>query len=282
MQGQSATNPIGICSWSLRVTDPEVLARTLAHDLDVRQIQLALDPLIDDPGAAGGMLDLLRASGIAVASGMMAPVGEDYTSIHSIRRTGGFRMDQTWTTNQERAGRIADLARASGITLVSMHAGSFVDESGCIDAAMIRRIGTIAQIFRDAGVRVAFETGHEPAADTLRMLEVLDMPGVGVNYDPANILLYGSGDPVDALRLLLPHVYQCHIKDALPPDRADEWGTEVMVGTGVVDWDGFFDALSGAGRSIGLMVERESGDRRLEDIAAALAFVSRHGCGGTG
>ncbi|MEM1422654.1 MAG: sugar phosphate isomerase/epimerase family protein [Planctomycetota bacterium] len=268
-----AHNETGVCSWSLREHGPGHLADPLIDELRVPTVQLALDALIDHHPAPADTIAALRDRGVRIPSAMMAPAAEDYSTIASIRTTGGFRPDSTWHANTERARVLAALAHETGIPLVTMHAGSFIDGAGGLQQVMLARIRTIARIFADAGVRVAFETGHERAHDTLRMLNELDTPNAGVNFDPANIVLYSSGDPVESLALLLPHVLQCHIKDALPAASRDEWGSETVVGAGSVDWPGFFATLATTDRTIPLMVEREAGESRAQDIAHALAFV---------
>jgi sugar phosphate isomerase/epimerase len=87
------------------------------------------------------------------------------------------------------------------------------------------------------------------------------------------MILYGMGDPVEAIRSLAPHVMQVHIKDALPAATPGEWGSEVPVGEGAVDWDGFFDALAECTPDAPLMIEREAGENRVGDIESAHAFV---------
>ena len=78
--------------------------------------------------------------------------------------------------------------------------------------------------FTDAGLRIAFETGQETAATLLEALDELARPEVGVNFDPANMILYGMGDPVAAARALASKIAQVHIKDAIPAPRPGDWG----------------------------------------------------------
>jgi sugar phosphate isomerase/epimerase len=91
-----------------------------------------------------------------------------------------------------------------------------------------------------------------------------------VNFDPANMILYGMGDPVAAVRVLAPWIRQVHIKDALPAGRAGEWGQEVQAGTGAVDWPAFIGALRDLGRPLDLVIEREAGAARSGDVRVAL------------
>ena len=121
-------------------------------------------------------------------------------------------------------------------------------------------------------MRVGLETGQETATTLLAALRDLDVP-VGVNFDPANMLLYGMGDPIDALRRLAPHVAQAHIKDARRSRAAAEWGEDVVVGTGEVNFAAMFDVMREAGAKVDYMIERERGKARLEDIQTAIAHV---------
>jgi L-ribulose-5-phosphate 3-epimerase len=94
-----------------------------------------------------------------------------------------------------------------------------------------------------------------------------------VNFDPANMLLYGSGDPIEALRLLVPFVKQVHVKDATKSPKPGVWGEEVPVGTGEVNWKAFFKTLREGGFDGDLIIEREAGDNRVGDIRHAKDYL---------
>jgi L-ribulose-5-phosphate 3-epimerase len=96
---------------------------------------------------------------------------------------------------------------------------------------------------------------------------------VGVNFDPANIILYDNGDPIQALRVLGPWVRQVHLKDANRTRVPGTWGEEVVLGTGQVDWPAFFRLLDELGFEGHLCIEREAGNQRMEDIRAAREFI---------
>jgi sugar phosphate isomerase/epimerase len=144
---------------------------------------------------------------------------------------------------------------------------------------MIVRVGAIAEAFADAGIVTALETGQESAETLVGVLEELGRDTVGVNFDPANMVLYGMGDPVEALRRLAPWVRQVHIKDAVPAGAPGVWGEERPVGTGGVDWPKFLGVLVQECPSIDLVIEREGGDTRVEDVRSAKALVQRLGAG---
>ena len=111
------------------------------------------------------------------------------------------------------------------------------------------------------------------AKGEIEFLAKLAHPNVGVNFDPANMILYGMGDPVAALRRLAKHVVQIHIKDALPTKTPGTWGSEVTAGTGAVDWPAFFSAVRALPKTVDLVVEREAGAAREGDAAVAAQLV---------
>ncbi len=220
----------------------------------------------------------LKEAGITILSGMLETVGEDYSTIESIGRTGGVRPSATWPATRDRAIKVAAVARTLGIRLVTFHAGFLPHDSADPERmTMLQRLREVAQMFAAWGISIAFETGQEPAETLASCLDQLAMPSVGVNFDPANMLLYGAGDPVEALRYLLPWVRQVHVKDAVPSGVLGTWGQEVVVGKGSVDWSGFLAELSRCPFRPNLILEREAGEDRLSDVVAARLFVEQSG-----
>lgn len=270
------TPRLAVCSWSLGSRDPDELAAALER-LGIRAVQLAMVPLVDQPDVWAEAIPRLRSSGIAVVSGMLATVGEDYATLASIAATGGVRPDSTWPATLERARRVADLAGRWGIPLVTFHAGFIPhDRADPTRATLLERLGAVHDLFAACGVAIAFETGQEDAATLLSALADLGRPTAGVNFDPANMILYGKGDPCDAMRALGRCVRQVHIKDAIPSAMPGEWGTEVPVGEGSVDWPGFLSLVRQVSPPVDLVIEREAGETRMADIARAAAVVRKH------
>ncbi len=266
---------LGVCSWSLQSTSPADLASKLKA-VGVDTCQLALDPIRDGRWKLGETRDVLRAAGIEIRSGMMGMHGEDYTSLESIRVTGGVRPTQHWAMNLEIAREDARIAAEMKLPLVSFHAGFLPhDPNDPERTVLVERLRQIVDVFAANGVNVAFETGQEDADTLLGFLRDLARPRAGVNFDPANMILYDMGEPVSALDKLAPYVRQAHIKDARRAKVKGEWGSEVRVGTGEVAWPKFFDTLARRGVRVDLMIEREAGDSRIEDIRAARELVQR-------
>ena len=139
---------------------------------------------------------------------------------------------------------------------------------------MIDRLGALARVFSNHGCQLALETGQESSAVLKEILDELSGENIGVNFDPANMILYGMGNPVNALQELSSSVLQIHIKDAHPTQCPGTWGEEVPVGSGAVDWIEFFKVYDAMGLNCDLMIEREAGDQREDDIAVASSLVT--------
>ncbi len=268
---------IGVCSWSLQATGPLNLAEKV-NALGLKKVQMGLTPHRDDPGAWDGVQEILAESGIRIVSGMFSTVGEDYTTPETIRKTGGIVPDEHWEANQTLAKDAAEKARVMGIKGVNVHAGFLPHDPA--DPAFDKlsgRVAAIADIFGKNGVSLFLETGQESAKTLLAFLDEMKKRGatnVAVNFDPANMILYDMDDPIEALRLLVPHVRQVHVKDAKRPQVKGQWGEEVIVGTGEVDWVAFVRILAEADFEGGYIFEREMGNNRVADISEGITALT--------
>lgn len=268
---------LAVCSWSLQPASPQQLIEHL-RAIGLSRVQLALDPLRENPAVWGETAAIFQQAGITIVSGMFGTVGEDYTSLESIRRTGGLVPDDTWDENWENVQATAALAHQLGLKLVTFHAGFLPHEESDPEFEKLQhRIRLVADVFAAKGIDLAFETGQEEA-DTLKLfLEKLGRVNVGVNFDPANMILYDKGNPIAALRTLASWVKQCHIKDANRTQTPGTWGEEVPSGTGQVDWKQFFAVLREIGFTANCCIEREAGTQRVADIITARKMVEAVG-----
>jgi len=271
------TQQLGVCSWSLHADDIDDLCSQL-DELPITQVQIALNPIAAAPGKWQNVEAKLSAVGCTLVSGMFTTTGEDYSTLQSIRRTGGVVPDEHWDANWAIVKQAARTASELGLKLVSSHAGFMPEQhDDPRRAVLVERITRIANHFADVGVTFLFETGQETAATLLQFIAALDANGsapVGVNFDPANMILYGRGEPVAALREILPRVQQVHIKDARHTRTPGTWGTETPIGEGDVDWPAFVGALREAEFAGPLVIEREAGAQRIADITRGAQFIA--------
>ena len=95
---------LAVCSWSVQPSSPQELAAKL-EDIGIHRVQLALDPLRENPKVWDATEACFRDKGISVVSGMFGCVGEDYSTLQSIRDTGGLAPDSTWEQNRRNIDR---------------------------------------------------------------------------------------------------------------------------------------------------------------------------------
>jgi len=275
MPAYSITDRLGVCAWSLQPTSAEDLFDKLAQT-GISNIQIGLDAIREHPADWDNFMQACAQRGVTCVSGMLGTLDEDYTTLETIRRTGGLVPDWHWEENWRNFTIAAGLAQGMGLKLISFHAGFLPhDDRDPSYGKLLDRAKRLAELLAARGVTLAFETGQETAETLRAFLEKLDFPNVGINFDPANMILYDKGDPIAALRVLGPYLKQCHIKDARRAKVPGTWGEEVVVGTGEVDWRAFFGVLGDLGFKGWGCIEREVGNQRVADIRAARAYVEK-------
>lgn len=275
MKAQNSLTRLAVCSWSLHPASPHELIEKLSAT-GIRRVQLALDPLREAAEIWGETELLFRQGKIEIVSGMFGCLGEDYSTLETIRATGGLAPDTTWKRNRESIRASAEIAARLGLPLVTFHAGFLPhDKSDPAYSKMLSRLRVVAGIFDDHKIALGMETGQETATALASVLTDLNCPNVGVNFDPANMILYDKGDPVEAVDVLSPWLRQVHIKDALGAKIPGTWGTEVAVGSGAVAWPAFFATLRKLHFTGDLVIEREAGEQRVADIVMACELVLR-------
>ena len=116
--------------------------------------------------------------------------------------------------------------------------------------------------------------GQETPVTLLRYIETVGLGNLGINLDPANLLMYGRGNPIDALEVFGKHVRCIHAKDGRVPTNGMHLGPEVKVGEGMVRYPEFIRRLLEIGFAGDLIIEREiSGDQQKKDIAATVRYL---------
>jgi sugar phosphate isomerase/epimerase len=260
-------------------------AGDLAHTLrDLTAIgfahgQMAIPGTMSIEGVSQDWLRLLHNAGFTLHTLVGVYKGESYADIPAVRQTVGFIPVATREEREARSLAIIDLAAEMGIPGFGTHIGFVPEDTGSADytavLAMVRRIADHAA---QRNITFALETGQETAQSLLEFLLAVDRPNVGVNFDPANMILYGTGDPIEALEIVGPHVITVHAKDGIwpPAGTPGSLGTEVPLGEGKVDFPAFLSILRKFGYEGPLFIEREAKDPqvRLRDMARGKAFLT--------
>lgn len=269
-------NAISVCSWSFQ--KPIRAVAEAMRTMGVKQVHLALQPFLEGDarhGAAEGaqargyVEGLIDGGAWTLSAAMLSFSYEDYTTPATIRKTGGIVPDEHWAANRTLIRAAAKLAAQFKAPYLTLHAGYLDERSPSAVATFTDRVKFLADVCGESGLQLLLETGQETADDLVRFLGTVK--GVGVNFDPANMLLYGMGAPVAAVAKLAPWIRHVHAKDATPsPQPGVAWGNEVPWGEGRVNAPAFLAALKKAGYAGALAVERESGTDRVADIALAV------------
>jgi L-ribulose-5-phosphate 3-epimerase len=161
-----------------------------------------------------------------------------------------------------------------GPRLVIVEGGRIADDpAGPASAILTESLLALGQAGDRLGAVLALESGPASGETLARLLSSLDTGGLGVNLDPANLLIHGF-DPQAAIAALGRRIVHAHAKDARQAS-ASRAAAEVPIGHGDIDWLGLLGALEEADYRGWLTVERESGENRLADVAAGVAFLRR-------
>ena len=269
---------IGVCSWSLQVKSiPEL--EGLLDRIGVSHTQIALG----DPHHASWLEDdstfiksCSRAS-FTISAAMLGFPGEDYASPEAIKRTGGFGDPATRDVRLQILDWGLKKTRALGLEVLSAHAGFIPEPEDPGRGPFLDTLRRALDAAEREGITLAFETGQETAALLRLTLDELGHPRARVNFDPANMLLYDKGDPIEAVRILGKDIVHVHAKDARRPTVPGNWGEEVPLGEGQVGMAAFLDALEAVGYRGTIAVEREVGDQegRVRDIATGVALLKK-------
>jgi len=184
---------------------------------------------------------------------------------------------------QYRAERVAvlkaagDWAKKAGIPAIVTHLG-FIPENAKDPEfkAVVEAVRDVAAHVKKMGLEFWFETGQETPVTMLRLIQEVGTGNLGVNLDPANLILYGKANPVDALDVFGQHVTGIHAKDGLYPTDPMKLGHEVKVGEGKVRFPDFVERLGEIGYPGAFIIEREiSGDQQTADIAETVKYLKK-------
>ena len=250
-----------VCTWSLH-NDPERVRHVMQEG--------NLSCLHLDVRAYEAFSDLIGRNAWKISSMMVNFPQEDYTTLETIRETGGIVPDGCWPENRKRALDAIGLTGTLGISFLSTHVGFIDSTNSDAHAIFSERLLELADAAAASGVVLLLETGQERADELKHLLEELNHPALGVNFDPANMILYGKGDPLRALEILAPWIRHVHLKDAIAAEVPGTWGCEVPWGDGSVGMVAFLKKLQEIGYSGHVAVEREAGDCREQDILSAI------------
>ncbi len=270
-------NEIGVMFWA--GGDPyETIQELKGLGLRCGQLGVPGDMLLE--GAGSQWRQALADENFSLATVFAAYIGESYSDIPTVQRTVGFVPPATRSARESRTLAVSDFAAQLGVQGIATHIG-FVPENQASEdyiavREMVRRVCDHAARHNQT---FALETGQESAPVLLNFLLAADRPNLRINFDPANMILYGTGDPIAALDVLGPYVTTVHCKDGdwPPPNSPGALGEEKPLGEGSVGMPGFIAKLREIGYKGPLTIEREgSGSaQRQQDILRGAELLRR-------
>ena len=172
--------------------------------------------------------------------------------------------------------RLMEWAARYGIKLITCHAGFVPEEKGEFYTRFVADMKQLLRFAAAYGQEFLFETGTETAEGLKQLLEDLGEPNVGINFDPANMLIYDNGDPAELVEKAGDRIRVVHCKDANPPAAGDAMGRETPLGKGSTNFAALLKRLVDSGFRGPLIIERElpPGPEQEKDVAEAVQFLN--------
>jgi L-ribulose-5-phosphate 3-epimerase len=270
--GESLRDRIGVF---LRCTGQEDPLKSLG----LERVQVSrLPDRFYTPEGAREFEGLLKGTGVRADAVVVVFEGESYKDQETVKRTVGLRPAALRPARMAYAKKVIDFAAAIGTRIVTLHMGFLPrDPKDPVYQEMLEAVSALAAYAAPKGVTLSLETGQETGEELARFLDAVTVARVGVNFDTANLVLYGLDDPPRALGRLLDRVTSLHVKDGLPPDDPRLLGREVPLGEGRAQVGECLRLVDAAGFRGPLIIEnyswRDRGTDPLEELARARDFI---------
>jgi sugar phosphate isomerase/epimerase len=215
---------------------------------------------------------MLEAAAVRADAVVVVFEGESYKDRESVMRTVGLRPVHLRRDRLAYARRCIDFSTAIGTKIVTLHMGFLPkDPEDPVYGEMLEAVRDLAAYAAPKGVTLSLETGQETGEELARFLDTISVARVGVNFDTANLVLYGMDSPLRALERLLARVTSLHVKDGFPPDDPRLLGREVPLGEGRAQVKECLRMLDAAGFRGPLIIEHYVWSGRGTDPLAELA-----------
>jgi sugar phosphate isomerase/epimerase len=252
----------------------------VAHELGVPTIQLhAPHKETRTQANADAFMQRLAGYGIRLSCVFGGFEGESYADIPTVARTVGLVPPAMRAERTQELKEIADFAQLLGCNCVGLHIG-FVphDRSLPLYQEIVAVAREICDYCAAKGQALHLETGQETADDLVTFIQDVDRANLFINFDPANMILYGTGEPIAALKKVGRYVRSIHCKDGKwAKNPGKEWGQEVPLGEGDVGMENYLRTLKEIGYDGPLTIEREipqDPERQKAEIGRAIKLLA--------
>jgi L-ribulose-5-phosphate 3-epimerase len=228
-----------------------------------------------DPQDAAPLRRALDQNKIEATSLVVGGPGREVWDFYDGPLTIGLVPRDTRAARIAHLKKTSDFAKQCGIPAVQTHCG-FIPENpnDPLYKEVVTAMREVAEYCQRNGQNFRYETGQETPITLVRAIRDVGLDNQGVNFDLANLILYGKANPVDAIETLAPYVQGIHAKDGLFPTNAHQLGEEVPIGKGKVDFPLIIARLKQLQYGGAVTIEREiSGPRQIEDVRAAKEYL---------
>src|SRR5437588_4323681 len=230
-----------------------------------------------EPGLDDRLRQALDKHGIEPTSLVIGGPGKEVWDFYQGPLTIGLVPRETRAARIAHIKKASDFAKECGITAVQTHCG-FIPENPN-DPVYKETIGALREVVgycKNNDQNFRYETGQETPITLVRAIQDVGFDNQGVNFDLANLILYGKANPVDAIELLGPYVQGIHAKDGMWPTNPKELGQEVPIGKGKVDFPRIIERLKQLNYRGAVTIEREiSGPKQVEDVRDAKMYLEK-------
>ncbi len=254
--------------------DPEA-AMAKVHDLGLPTCQVYVEVIEDN--LAGRLRQALDKYQIEATSLVVGGPGKEVWDFYKGPATIGLVPRETREARIAHIKKASDFAKQCGIAAVQTHCG-FIPENpnDPVYKETVAAMHEVAGYCKRNGQNFRYETGQETPITLVRAMQDVGLDNQGVNFDLANLILYGKANPVDAIELLGPYVQGIHAKDGLWPTNPKELGQEVPIGKGKVDFPRISKRLKEMNYRGAVTIEREiSGPEQVADVRAAKVYLEK-------
>lgn len=206
--------------------------------------------------------------------------GESYETIEIVQQSCGLVPNETRQARLQEMKEISDFSKWLDCSVIALHLG-FVPHDTDSDnySEIVDVTRELCDYARANGQNLHLETGQESADSLLRFISDTGATNLFVNFDPANMILYGTGQPIEALKKLGSLVRSVHCKDATWAESpGKEWGAEVPLGKGDVNVEEYLSTLLEIGYDGPLTIEREISqepERQKQEIGHAFKLLEQ-------
>src|SRR5437773_8468578 len=243
------------------------------HDLGLPTCQVFVDEI--DSVLAGRLREALNKYQIEATSLVVGGPGKEVWDFYDGPLTIGLVPRETRERRIAHIKKASDFAKQCGIDAVQTHCG-FIPENANdpIYKETIAAMHEVVAYCKRNGQNFRYETGQETPITLVRAIQDVGLDNQGVNFDLANLILYGKANPVDAIELLGPYVQGIHAKAGMFPTNPQELGKEVPIGKGKVDFPLIIERLKQLNYRGAVTIEREiSGPKQVEDVRDAKIYL---------